>query len=472
MRAPSPPRPSCRSRSSGDRTPTRATCMGRVGTYSVLAANDLPNLSTLAPITRALGLRLRLWRSGLGRNHVQVAGASSPPHASSPVGLAAVPFHGRLDNAARIVEYCPSSADRKSAKNRTGLCARVAVATSLSNADAAAAAGALFSAIADVLARDDTVTIAGFRNFTIRDRPARTTRNPKIGEAVAIAASRAPLFKAGKTLRDAVKMVSVPVRSNPRCPQLPCHRTSTAARRGGSSDSPRTRADTPALNFRCFLIACAPSITGPAPTVTGGMTRGFRRARGGYRAGSTPKKVFVRALTRHARRVLRSPTLEPRYRHGRPRAMLSAMPFYAMCFRAGVGSVAPGFRHVWGRHDHRRSAESPSQPCDRSCGSTGPRERRRRRPSPAPPGNHRACPATAALGGSNHRPPWACVPPDCACVRSGWNSSAFRTLSAPRRLDSTDESSASGHLPLWAHGSKVEFDVSDYGFPEQGRQIA
>ena len=270
MRAPSPPRPSCRSRSSGDRTPTRATCMGRVGTYSVLAANDLPNLSTLAPITRALGLRLRLWRSGLGRNHVQVAGASSPPHASSLVGLAAVPFHGRLDNAARIVEYCPSSADRKSAKNRTGLCARVAVATSLSNADAAAAAGALFSAIADALARDDTVTIAGFRNFTIRDRPARTTRNPKIGEAVAIAASRAPLFKAGKTLRDAVKMVSVPVRSNPRCPQLPCHRTSTAARRGGSSDSPRTRADTPALNFRCFLIACAPSITGPAPTVTGG----------------------------------------------------------------------------------------------------------------------------------------------------------------------------------------------------------
>ena len=236
----------------------------------MLAANDLPNLSTLAPITRALGLRLRLWRSGLGRNHVQVAGASSPPHASSPVGLAAVPFHGRLDNAARIVEYCPSSADRKSAKNRTGLCARVAVATSLSNADAAAAAGALFSAIADALARDDTVTIAGFRNFTIRDRPARTTRNPKIGEAVAIAASRAPLFKAGKTLRDAVKMVSVPVRSNPRCPQLPCHRTSTAARRGGSSDSPRTRADTPALNFRCFLIACAPSITGPAPTVTGG----------------------------------------------------------------------------------------------------------------------------------------------------------------------------------------------------------
>ena len=55
-----------------------------------------------------------------------------------------------------------------------------------------------------------------------------------------------------------------------------------------------------------------------------GMTRGFRRARGGYHAGSTPKKVLVRPLTRHARRVLRHPTLAPRYRHGRPRTMLSA----------------------------------------------------------------------------------------------------------------------------------------------------
>ena len=55
-----------------------------------------------------------------------------------------------------------------------------------------------------------------------------------------------------------------------------------------------------------------------------GMTRGFRRVRGGYRAGSTPKKVLVRPLTRHARRVLCTPTLEPRYRHGRPRTMLSA----------------------------------------------------------------------------------------------------------------------------------------------------
>ena len=87
---------------------------------------------------------------------------------------------------------------------RSELCARVAAATSLSKADAAAAVGALFSAIADALARDETVTVARFGRFTTRDRAARTGRNPQTGDAVAIAASRVPAFKAGKALRDAV----------------------------------------------------------------------------------------------------------------------------------------------------------------------------------------------------------------------------------------------------------------------------
>ena len=87
---------------------------------------------------------------------------------------------------------------------RAELCARVATATSLSKADAAAAVGALFSAVNDALARGETVTVAGFGNFTVRDRAARAGRNPQTGEAVAIAASRVPAFKAGKALRDAV----------------------------------------------------------------------------------------------------------------------------------------------------------------------------------------------------------------------------------------------------------------------------
>ena len=87
---------------------------------------------------------------------------------------------------------------------RSELCARAAATTSLSKADAAAAVGALFSAIADALARGETVTVAGFGRFTTRDRAARTGRNPQTGDAVAIAASRVPAFKAGKALRDAV----------------------------------------------------------------------------------------------------------------------------------------------------------------------------------------------------------------------------------------------------------------------------
>lgn len=87
---------------------------------------------------------------------------------------------------------------------RTELCERVAAATSLSKADAAVAAGAVFSTIAEALARGETVSVAGFGKFTTRDRAARQGRNPRTGEAVDIAASRAPAFKAAKALRDAV----------------------------------------------------------------------------------------------------------------------------------------------------------------------------------------------------------------------------------------------------------------------------
>ena len=87
---------------------------------------------------------------------------------------------------------------------RSELCARVAARSSLSKADVAAALGALTSTIADALAENETVTIAGFGTFSTRDRPAREGRNPRTGETIAIAASRAPAFKPGKTLRDAV----------------------------------------------------------------------------------------------------------------------------------------------------------------------------------------------------------------------------------------------------------------------------
>ena len=88
--------------------------------------------------------------------------------------------------------------------NKSELSARVADAVSLSGTQAASAVNAVFLAIADALARGETVTVAGFGTFTTRRREARQGRNPQTGESITIAASTTPAFKAGKTLRDAV----------------------------------------------------------------------------------------------------------------------------------------------------------------------------------------------------------------------------------------------------------------------------
>ena len=88
--------------------------------------------------------------------------------------------------------------------NRNDLVSHVAAETSVTRASAERMVAAVFSAIGDALARDEPVTIAGFGKFVMRSRAARQGRNPATGEPVAIAASRAPSFKAAKALRDAV----------------------------------------------------------------------------------------------------------------------------------------------------------------------------------------------------------------------------------------------------------------------------
>ena len=88
--------------------------------------------------------------------------------------------------------------------NKAELTAHVAAEMSVTRATADTLVGAVFSAIADALARDETVAIAGFGKFELRSRPARQGRNPRTGAPVAIAPSRAPSFKPAKALRDAV----------------------------------------------------------------------------------------------------------------------------------------------------------------------------------------------------------------------------------------------------------------------------
>jgi DNA-binding protein HU-beta len=55
------------------------------------------------------------------------------------------------------------------------------------------------------MGKGEQITLIGFGTFLVRDRKARTGRNPRTGEAIEIAASKIPAFKAGKALKDAVK---------------------------------------------------------------------------------------------------------------------------------------------------------------------------------------------------------------------------------------------------------------------------
>ena len=64
---------------------------------------------------------------------------------------------------------------------------------------------ALIEAVSETLSNGEEVAIAGLGKFEVRERAARNGRNPQTGEAITIAASKVPAFKASKTLKDAVK---------------------------------------------------------------------------------------------------------------------------------------------------------------------------------------------------------------------------------------------------------------------------
>ena len=88
---------------------------------------------------------------------------------------------------------------------KSELLSHVAIETSLSKAQAERVVDAVFSAIGDALASGESVVIPGFGTFATKTRAARQGRNPRTGESLTIAASKVPSFKAGMTLRDAVR---------------------------------------------------------------------------------------------------------------------------------------------------------------------------------------------------------------------------------------------------------------------------
>ena len=88
--------------------------------------------------------------------------------------------------------------------NKTELIAVVANKAGLSRKDAEKALGAVVETITEAVVKGDKVQLVGFGSFETKQREARTGRNPKTKETIEIPATRVPVFKAGKALKDAV----------------------------------------------------------------------------------------------------------------------------------------------------------------------------------------------------------------------------------------------------------------------------
>ena len=88
--------------------------------------------------------------------------------------------------------------------NKNELIAAMAEKSGLSKKDAGAALDAFTHAVQDALLQSDKVQLVGFGTFEVKERAARTGKNPHTGEAVEIAAAKVPAFKAGKVLKDAL----------------------------------------------------------------------------------------------------------------------------------------------------------------------------------------------------------------------------------------------------------------------------
>ena len=88
--------------------------------------------------------------------------------------------------------------------NKTQLIDVVATKTDLTKKKAEEVVNAVNEAITEALKAGDKVQIIGFGTYEVKERAAREGRNPKTGETITIAASKAPAFSAGKALKDAI----------------------------------------------------------------------------------------------------------------------------------------------------------------------------------------------------------------------------------------------------------------------------
>ena len=88
--------------------------------------------------------------------------------------------------------------------NKTEFIAAVAEKAEISKKDSEKALKAFVDVVAEQLKAGDKVQLGGFGTFEVSERAAREGRNPQTGETMTIAACKAPKFKAGKALKDAI----------------------------------------------------------------------------------------------------------------------------------------------------------------------------------------------------------------------------------------------------------------------------
>lgn len=88
--------------------------------------------------------------------------------------------------------------------NKSELIDAIAASADISKAAAGRALDAMTDSVTSALKGGDQVTLIGFGTFSVKDRAARTGRNPQTGAEIQIKAAKVPSFKAGKALKDAV----------------------------------------------------------------------------------------------------------------------------------------------------------------------------------------------------------------------------------------------------------------------------
>ncbi|MFD2189840.1 nucleoid-associated protein HU-beta [Pistricoccus aurantiacus] len=88
--------------------------------------------------------------------------------------------------------------------NKSELIEAIAASADIPKAAASRALDAMVDSVTETLKKGDSVSLVGFGTFSVKERAARTGRNPQTGKPIQISAAKVPSFKAGKALKDSV----------------------------------------------------------------------------------------------------------------------------------------------------------------------------------------------------------------------------------------------------------------------------